>query len=503
MVPAHRERHLPDHEADGAAVAGREIAVLFVVSECAPLVKTGGLADVAGALPRALAPLGCDVRVLLPAYPGLSERTASGEPVLEIADLFGGPARVRAAEADGLDLLLLEAPHLYGREGSPYLDASGRDWPDNHRRFAALARAGAAIGGGALAGWRPEVVHAHDWQAGLAPLYLRGAAARPATVLTIHNIAFQGQFDARLRHELGLPESGFTPEGYEFHGRIGFLKAGLVYADMITTVSPTYAKELTTPEFGMGLEGVIAARAASLHGILNGIDLDAWNPERDPAIETFGLRRLTARRANRRALIDALALEPGAGPIFGVVTRLAWQKGMDLLLAALPQLLEAGGSLVLLGSGERTLEDALARAAMRNPGRVAVRFGYDEALSHRIYAGSDAVIVPSRFEPCGLTQLYAMRYGALPVVARTGGLADTVIDANEAALRVGVATGFEFAPASVGALVDAIGRAAQCFRDPRLWAGMQRNAMRHPSGWDTSAARYRALYDRLTEKPEA
>ncbi len=480
-------------------MAGRKLAVLFVASECVPLVKTGGLADVVGALPRALAPLGVEVRVLLPAYAGVAERAGTVETVLETGDLFGGPARLLAARVDGLDLLLLEAPHLFRREGSPYGDASGRDWPDNHRRFAALARAGAAIGGGALAGWRPEVVHAHDWQAALAPLYLRGEADRPATVLTVHNIAFQGEFDASLRRELGLPEDGFTPAGYEFHGRIGFLKAGLVHADAITTVSPTYAKELMTPEYGMGLDGVIAARAADLHGILNGIDLDAWDPEHDAAIAPFGLRRLAARRANRRALIDAFGLEPGPGPIFGVVSRLAWQKGLDLLLAALPQLLGVGGSLVLLGSGERSLEEAFSRACDRHPGRVGVGTGYDEPLAHRIYAGADAIIVPSRFEPCGLTQLYAMRYGALPVVARTGGLADTIIDANEAALKAGVATGFQFAPGSVDALADAISRTTACFARPQLWGGMQRNAMRHSSGWDSSAARYRALYDLLVE----
>lgn len=485
-------------------MAGRQIAVLFVVSECAPLVKTGGLADVAGALPRALAPLGCDVRVLLPAYPGVAEQTTSGEAVLHEADFFGGPALVRAARAGGVSLLLLEAPHLYAREGSPYLDPAGRDWPDNHRRFAALCRAGAAIGQRGLPdGWQPQVVHAHDWQAGLTPLYLQAAADRPASVMTIHNIAYQGLFDADARHELALPEAGFTPAGYEFFGRIGFLKAGIVYADAITTVSPGYAKELTTPDFGMGLQGVIAERAGRMHGLLNGIDLEAWNPETDPAIRPFGADRLAERGANRLALAETFALRPGPGPLFGVVSRLAGQKGLDLLIAALPELLRLGGSLVLLGSGDRSLEEAFTQAAIENPGRIGVRLGYDETLAHRIYAGADAVIVPSRFEPCGLTQLYAMRYGALPLVARTGGLADTVIDANDAALRAGVATGFQFAPGSVAALSDAIRRAADCFRDHHLWERLQRNAMRHPSGWDVSAAGYRALYEQLATAPRA
>ena len=477
-------------------MAGRAIEVLFVVSECAPFVKTGGLADVAGALPLALAPLGCDVRVLLPAYPGVAERTAAGDAVLEEADFFGGPARLRPARAEGLSLLLLEAPHLYARDGSPYLDGAGHDWPDNHRRFAALARAGARIGSRGLpGGWRPEIVHAHDWQAGLTPLYLHDMAGWPATVMTIHNIAYQGLFDAALRHELGLPEAGFTSAGYEFFGRIGFLKAGLVYADAITTVSPGYAKELTTPDFGMGLQGVIAERADRLHGLLNGIDLDVWDPESDPSIRPFSVDRLADRAANRRELVESLALDPGDGPVFGVVSRLAGQKGLDLLLSGLPDLVRAGGSLVLLGSGERFLEDAFSRAAAEHRGRVGVRLGYDEALAHRIYAGADAVIVPSRFEPCGLTQLYAMRYGALPIVARTGGLADTVIDANDAALRAGVATGFQFAAGSAAGLADAIRRAAECFRDRKIWERMQRNAMRHPSGWGASAALYRSLYE--------
>lgn len=492
-----------DHQADGAAVAGRKITVLFVVSECAPLIKTGGLADVAGALPRALAPLACDVRVLLPAYPGMSARATPGDAGLDLGHLFGGPARVRKGQAEGLQLLLLEAPHLFQRDGSPYLDAAGRDWGDNHRRFAALCRAAAEIGRVGLDGWRPQVVHAHDWQAGLVPLYLREVANRPATVLTVHNIAFQGLFDAAVQGELGLAASGFVPEGYEFHNRIGFLKAGLVYADAITTVSPTYAEELTTPQFGMGLEGVIAARAGRLHGILNGIDLETWDPERDPDISPFGLARLTARRANRQALVEDFELAPGAGPVFGVVSRLAWQKGLDLLLASLPELLAAGGRLVLLGSGERSLEAAFLNAAAENSGRVGVRLGYDEALSHRIYAGADMIVVPSRFEPCGLTQLYAMRYGALPIVARTGGLADTVIDANDAALRAGVATGFVFAPGSAAELAGAVRRATDCFQHPALWTKMQRNAMRHPVGWDVSAARYRALYEEVTATRQA
>lgn len=479
-------------------MAGGEIAVLFVASECAPLIKTGGLADVVGALPRALGATGCRVRVLMPAYRGVAEKADELRELHPVPDLFGGPARLLAARAAGLDLLLLDAPHLYDRPGGPYQDAGYRDWPDNHLRFGALARVAADCGRAGLPdGWRPQVVHAHDWQAGLAPLYLAESPGRPATVATIHNIAFQGNFDAGVRRALDLPEAGFTRDGYEFWGRVGFLKAALVHADAITTVSPSYARELTSPEFGFGMEGVIAARAASMHGILNGIDLETWNPETDPAITGFSERRLAARRKNRDALVAEFGLEPADGPVCAVVSRLSGQKGLDLLLDALPTLVGRGGALVVLGAGEPALEEGFSQAAARHPGRVGVRIGYDEALAHRIYAGADALLVPSRYEPCGLTQLYAMRYGALPIVARTGGLADTVIDANEAALDAGVATGFQFTPGSAAALSWALGRACDLFRDRPAWARAQRNAMRVESGWERSARQYRALYEGL------
>ncbi len=493
---------MPDHKADGGALAGRPLDVLFVASECAPLLKTGGLADVVGALPRALGALGCSVRVLMPAYPGVADKAGATGAALDPGAVLGVPARVLAGRVEGLDVLLLDAPALFDRPGSPYHDDGLRDWPDNHLRFGALCRAAAEIARRGLAdGWRPHIVHAHDWQAGLTPVYLADVPDRPATVITIHNIAFQGNFDAGVRQPLELPEAGFTPAGYEFWGRVGFLKAGLVAADAITTVSPTYARELTTDEFGFGMQGVIAARAEQLHGILNGIDLDVWNPEADPEIVPFSLRRLAARQKNRTALLAEFGMAVGAaaepGPVFGVVSRLSWQKGFDLLLQALPRLVEVGASVVLLGSGEPDLERAFREAAERHPGRVGVRIGYDDAQAHRIYAGADALLVPSRFEPCGLTQLYAMRYGALPVVARTGGLADTVIDANEAAMRAEVATGFQFAPGSADSLADAIDRACDLFRDGPAWTGVQRNAMRAPVGWEHSAARYRALYDAL------
>lgn len=475
--------------------------VLFVASECAPLLKTGGLADVVGALPRALEATGCRVRVLMPAYPGVAEMAGAREVVLGPGEVLGVPASVLGGEVDGLEVLLLDAPDLFDRPGGPYYDDQLRDWPDNHLRFGALCRVAAEIGLRGLSdGWRPDVVHAHDWQAGLTPLYLSDAPDRPATVMTVHNVAFQGNFDPGTRGALALPEAGFTPAGYEFWGRISFLKAGLVHADAITTVSPTYARELTTAEFGFDMQGVIADRAARLHGVLNGIDTAVWNPEKDPAIVPFGLRRMQAREKNRAALAAEFGIEPGDGPVFAVISRLSWQKGLDLLLEALPGLVELGGSLVVLGAGERPLEDAFRQAAAAHPGRVGVRIGYDEALAHRIYAGADALLVPSRFEPCGLTQLYAMRYGALPLVARTGGLSDTVIDANEAALRAEAATGFQFPPGRADALAEAIRRACALFRDKPVWSKVQRNAMRAPVGWEPSAARYRAIYDELLSR---
>lgn len=482
--------------------------VLFVASECVPVAKTGGLADVVGALPKALGEKGVDVRVLVPGYPGVrarvGEETAEGMAVWRSDDLFGHAAVVRRGAVDGLDLLALDVPALFDRDGF-YVDSEGKEWPDNPQRFAALSWAAAEIARDGLKdGWRPDIVHAHDWQTGLIPLYLDDwGVRRAATLLTIHNMSYQGVCDADQRRALKLPETGFDVHGYEFYGRVNFLKAGLVHADLVTTVSPTYARELESAEFGWGLEGVLAARPERAIGILNGIDTFAWDPANDPAIPTFTSRSLAGRRTARADLADRFALDAArTGPLFGVVSRLTDQKGLDLLLGVLPDMLRAGGSLVLLGSGDRKLEEAFRTAASDHAGSVGVRIGYDEALAHLIYAGADAILVPSRFEPCGLTQMYAMRYGALPVVARTGGLADTVIDANAAALSAGVATGFQFEPGSRDALSNAIAKVFAVYGEPPLWRRMQRNAMRHPVGWDGPAERYVDLYARLMAAKE-
>jgi starch synthase len=464
---------------------------LAVASECAPLVKTGGLADVVGALPAVMAGQGWRLRTLLPGYPAVLAALGAGRTMLEDAALFGGPARVLAGQAAGLDVLVLDAPHLYVRAGSPYLDPQGRDWGDNPERFAALSWVAAAIGAGRMADWRPEVLHLHDWQAGFAPVYLAGMGGGAGSVLTIHNIAFHGLAPAAKLAALRLPAEGFTPEGFEYYGHVGALKAGLVGATRLSTVSPTYARELTTPEFGMGLDGVIRSRAGDLSGILNGIDTAVWDPAADPLVWPF--RDARGKAANRARLLAEFGLEPGAGPVCIVVSRLSAQKGLDVLLDAVPALVARGGRLLLLGSGDRALENAWLRAA-EGSASIAVRIGYDEALSHRMFAGGDAVLVPSRFEPCGLTQMYGLRYGAVPLVARTGGLADTVIDANDAALKAGVATGLQVAPLDAATLAGALGRLCDLHADRRVWARLVKNAMHHPVGWETSAPQYAALY---------
>ena len=463
--------------------------VLSVASECVPLVKTGGLADVVGALPAALAHLGWEMRVLIPAYRSILPRMVEWPVVFEEAGLFGGPGRVRAGTVAGVPVLALEAGHLFDRAGGPYSGPEG-DWPDNPERFAALSWVAARIAREGLGdGWRPDLVHAHDWQAGFAPLYLEGAGV--PSILTVHNIAFQGWAGADRLAALRLSPADFHPGGLEYFGGLSSLKAGLLWADRITTVSPTYAAELMRPAFGMGLEGVIAARADRLSGILNGVDTAIWAPE--AADPPYDAGRIKPKATHRAALCVEFGLEV-PGPLAIVVSRLTDQKGIDLLAEVIPGFVAGGGGLAVLGSGDPALEAAVQGLAQRFPGRVAVRIGYDEALSQRMFAGGDAVLVPSRFEPCGLTQMYGLRYGTLPVVAATGGLADTVIDANPAARDAGVATGITFHPTDALAFGQALRRLLALHADRTLWARVQKNAMRQPVGWETSAAAYAALY---------
>lgn len=479
--------------------------ILSVAPEIFPLVKTGGLADVTGALPAALLGHGVATRSLVPGYPAVMEAVGRRKALYRYDALFGGKAAVLAAEAAGLDLLVLDAPHLFDRPGGPYGDPAGGDWPDNWRRFAAFSRVAGDIAGGILPGWRPDLVHAHDWQAAMAPAYMRyGGAPAVPSVVTVHNLAFQGQFGADIFPALGLPPAAMALDGVEYYGGVGFLKAGLQSAWAITTVSPTYAQEIRTPEFGMGLDGLINARAGDLLGIVNGIDTAVWNPQADAHLAaTYSARTLRSRAANRRAVERRFGLEHDNAPLFCVISRLTWQKGMDILAAVVDRIAAAGARLAVLGSGDRALEGALLAAAAHHRGRIGVVIGYDEALSHLMQGGSDAILVPSRFEPCGLTQLYALRYGCVPVVARTGGLADTVVDANEAALAAGAATGFLFAPGSAGALMHAVQRAIAAHADQAQWSSMQKQGMKADVSWARSAGRYAQLYASLISRRPA
>lgn len=474
---------------------------LSVASECAPFVKTGGLADVVGALGPVLAAHDVECRVLLPLYRQIAHLADGAEVVLDAGSQFGGPVRVLAAREDGIDLLLIDAPHLYDRPGQIYLNENGVDWADNHLRFGFLSWLGAEIGRNGIAGWTPDVVHAHDWQAGLLPVYAGQIGSTVPCVLTIHNIAFQGNFHASTMGALGLDTAGFTQDGFEYFGQISFLKGGLMLADQITTVSPTYARELMTSEFGMGLEGVLAARSDDLSGILNGIDMKAWDPAKDPALaQTYTSRTLAKKAMNKRAVLERFGLDGDtSAPLFSVISRLSEQKGLDLALQALPAILDKGARFVLLGSGAPELEQGFRELGARYPDSVGVEIGFDEDLAHLMQAGADATLVPSRFEPCGLTQLCAMRYGTLPIVSVTGGLADTVIDANEAALAAGCATGLQFAPTTAEKLGDALERAMTIYSDTKTWQKIQRNAMKHPVGWDVSAQRLADIYRSLAE----
>jgi starch synthase len=476
------------------------VKVLAVVSEIYPLVKTGGLADVAGALPRALCAHDVAVTTLVPGYRPVIGALGPATPVWESQDLFGGPARLLAAHVAELDLLVLDAPHLYARPGNPYGADDGHAWPDNALRFGALAWIAAQIGVGEAAAFRPDIVHAHDWQAGLTPAYLTYDGRKaPPTVMTVHNLSFQGQFPASLLGALRLPARAFAIEGVEYYGGIGFLKSGLQFADRITTVSPTYAAEIQTPENGCGLDPLLRRRASVLYGILNGIDVEVWNPATDTLIASqFDRSRLAGRAPNKAALQKRLALDVDPGRLlFGFVGRLTWQKGVDILADVIPALLDTGAQLALLGTGDREIEQRFTAAAAAHRGQIGSLIGYDEGLAHLIQAGADALLVPSRFEPCGLTQLCALLYGAVPVVAKVGGLADTVIDLDNARGGPGAATGLTFSPVARDTLVEALRRTAKLWREPMTWSRLQANGMATDVSWSQPADRYAKLYAEL------
>ena len=478
--------------------------LVHVAAEIYPLVKTGGLADVMGALPQALRAQGADVRLLLPGLPQIVDAVLEPRIVCDLGPMFGA-GRVTLLlgrmPVSGLAAYVIDAPYLYRRPGGPYQTQGGVEWRDNLQRFALLGWvAGHLAASGLDRDWSPQVVHSHDWHAGLASAYI---AARPATsastVFTIHNLAYQGLFGAQEFGRLGLPPSFMAPGGIEFHGQLSMLKAGLVYADRITTVSPNYAHEIATPEFGCGMEGVIRARAGVVSGILNGVDPAVWNPADDAhLVANYSAANLDGKARCKQALQAELGLGAHAdAPLFGLVSRLTPQKGLDLVLQVLPALIDAGAQFALQGTGDAGLEAAFAEMAKAHPGAVAVRIGYDEVFAHRLIAGSDAVLVPSRFEPCGLTQLYGLAYGTLPVVRRVGGLADTVVDADEENLLADRATGFVFDAPQAHALSATLQRAISLYREPGRWRALMLRAMAQDFSWDEAARRYMALYAEL------
>jgi starch synthase len=474
--------------------------VLQVGAEIYPLIKTGGLADVMGALPQALVARGADLRLLLPGLPGIIDALLHARRVCHIGPVFGA-ARVTLLRAQmpytQLPAYVVDAPFLYRRGGGPYQDRHGAEWADNLQRFGLLGWVAAQLAQGELdPDWPAEIVHAHDWHAALSCAYLRAhPAGDAASVFTVHNLAYQGLFPHDDWALLGLSSRYMSPSALEFHGQLSFMKAGLKFADRVTTVSPSYAREIATPEFGVGLEGVIRGRGADVSGILNGIDAAVWDPAADSALpQRYSAAQLQGKAACKAALQAGFGLAAEAdSPLLGVVSRLTSQKGLDLVLSALPEMLRMGAQLVVQGSGEPSIEAAFRMAADAHPGRVAVLLGYDESGAHRLIAGADMILVPSRFEPCGLTQMYGLRYGTVPVVRRVGGLADTVREAG----GEGSGNGFVFDAAHPQALLDAIARALETYRNPPAWRQLMLRGMAENLSWDGPAGHYMALYQQV------
>jgi starch synthase len=474
------------------------LRVLHAAAEVYPLVKTGGLADVMSALPKALAQAGSDVRLLLPGLPAVLESVLHARTVADLGAVFGA-LRVRLLIAtmpgSGLPVYVVDAPRLYRREGGPYQAPDGAEWPDNLQRFGLLGWVAAQLAAGEIdTTWSPQVLHVHDWHAALACAYIADHWPTAAgTVFTVHNLAYQGLFPHDDWALLGLSGRFMAPAALEFHGQLSFMKAGLKFADRITTVSPSYAREIATHEFGCGLDGVIRGRGADVSGILNGIDDALWNPATDPALAAvFDREHMAGKSACRRAVqVGAGLVADDHALLICIVSRLTAQKGLDLVLASLPRLVDAGAQVIVQGEGDSALQEAFSAAQRSYPGRVRAYIGYDEARAHQLIAGADAIAVPSRFEPCGLTQLYGLRYGTVPVVRRIGGLADTVAD--------GV-TGFVFDSTSALAFEGAVLRAMRLKRDaPEQWLAVQQRGMAQPLSWQHAASDYLALYGRAIE----
>ena len=488
----------------GTRMSGRhKKRILFAASEVYPLVKTGGLADVACYLPIALRESGHDIRIVLPAYRTVVDQAGQLKPYAgSVISQTDTHFRLLETTLPGssVTVYLVDIPELYDRAGGPYHDPNGLNWQDNAGRFTAFCRVIRLLClGHAGIGWIPEILHVNDWHTGLAPAMLAADSDRPPAVFTIHNLAYQGDFPYAVFSTLNLPEDFWSPESLEFYGRMSFIKGGIVYADRLTTVSPEYAREITTAEFGCGLEGLLQTRRDRLSGILNGVDYRFWDPRHDPMIEHhYWVTDLENKKINKQHLQQELGMNQNPGMILlAHVSRLTWQKGIDMIINSLPELMQDRHlQLVILGAGENHYEKALVAAAGDFGDRISVRIGYDEAYAHRIQAGADIMLMPSRFEPCGLTQLYGLRYGTIPVVRKTGGLADTIVDANDVNLLDNTATGFHFTGSSEAEYLAAVHRSISLFRNsPMRWNQIMHTAMSQDFGWARSAAQYAEVYD--------
>ncbi|MBL1433435.1 MAG: glycogen synthase GlgA [Gammaproteobacteria bacterium] len=475
------------------------LKTLFAASEAHPLIKTGGLGDVAGALPIALQKSGTDIRVVLPAYRKVLEKAGRLELVSSQLDSIPPTVRILEGRLPNTNILLwlVDAPTLFDRSGEPYSDTSGEDWPDNALRYSTFSKVVSAIANDkAKLNWRPDVVHCNDWQTGLVPALLSLEKQRPATIFTIHNMAYQGTFDWQQFNQLDLPSSLWSVESMEFYNQVSFLKGGIMHSDVVNTVSPRYAKEICTAEFGCGLEGVLQQRQERLSGILNGVDYDVWDPRNDPLIARqydYGMFRF--KRQNKVALQKEMGLEVDPTiPMLGLVGRMVDQKGIDLIIDLLPKLSRQRVQFVCLGSGVKAYEEEISRIVARNSAKFACHIGYNEQLAHQIEASADIFLMPSRFEPCGLNQIYSLRYGTAPIVHNTGGLADTVTDATKANLQAGKATGFVFEQARLADFERTVTRALNLFEQPRMWKKLVKAGMAQDYGWDISANAYIELY---------
>ena len=471
--------------------------VLFVSSEVYPLIKTGGLADVCYGLPVALAELDCDVRLLIPAYLSVKRQLKHQKRIYTFSEKDNIHLIEAVLPKTKIKLWLIDIPTLFERIGGPYTTANGYEWPDNAERFSEFCKWSCQIALDQIGlEWQPDIVHCNDWQTGLIPALLSQEKQRPTTIFTIHNLAYQGLFPQETFDRLNLPSAFWSPEQLEFHDSFSFIKGGIVFSDAINTVSPKYADEIQTPEFGCGLDGLLRHRAGFLSGIINGVDYQQWNPAKDKAIvQTYSAHTISRKQKNKTALQKEFGLPTREDiPVIGTIGRIVEQKGYDLILGSLSEILALDIQMVILGTGDRKLEKALVNAAKLAPEQMAVRIGYDETLAHVIEAGADIFLMPSRFEPCGLNQIYSQRYGTVPIVHDTGGLADTVIDANTRNLSEEKATGFKFSPATSAELSNAVTKAIGLYLKPRKWRKVVRSAMQQDFSWKTSAIRYLELY---------